>query len=78
MYSRWFLTFTNRIVDVWNGLPEEVVSANNVNIFKNRLDKFWINQELLYNWKSNIAGTGSRSEVSNEVKKSPTLILIGA
>jgi len=33
--------FTNRVVPVRNSLPNEVVMADNINIFKNRLDKFW-------------------------------------
>ena len=33
--------FANRVVDMWNGLPEEVVSACSVNAFKNRLDEHW-------------------------------------
>ena len=33
--------FANRVVDTWNGLPEEVVSACSVNAFKNRLDEHW-------------------------------------
>jgi len=33
--------FSQRIVDIWNKLPEAVVEAENVNIFKNRLDKLW-------------------------------------
>ena len=32
--------FSQRIVNHWNGLPEEVVSAESVNTFKNRLDKW--------------------------------------
>jgi ribonuclease P/MRP protein subunit RPP40 len=32
--------FSQRIVNYWNGLPEEVVSAESVNTFKNRLDKW--------------------------------------
>lgn len=31
--------FTNRVVEVWNGLPKEVVDAKSINSFKNRLDK---------------------------------------
>jgi len=34
---------SNRIVAVWNSLPNIVVSAEPTNIFKNRLDKFWMN-----------------------------------
>jgi ribonuclease P/MRP protein subunit RPP40 len=35
-----FYFFTNRIVNKWNSLTEEVVSSNNVNIFKNNFDRF--------------------------------------
>jgi ribonuclease P/MRP protein subunit RPP40 len=31
--------FSNRVVCTWNSLPEHVVSAPNVDIFKNRLDR---------------------------------------
>ena len=31
--------FTNRIVNVWNNLPYEVVNADTTNCFKNKLDK---------------------------------------
>ena len=30
--------FTNRVVDHWNSLPNWVVTANNTNVFKRRLD----------------------------------------
>jgi len=33
--------FTNRIINQWNSLPQEVINATTVNIFKNRLDKTW-------------------------------------
>jgi hypothetical protein len=39
--------WTNRIVNIWNSLPEEVVGITSVNLFKNRLDKSWTNQELM-------------------------------
>lgn len=35
---KYFLS--NRVVSEWNKLPEEVVSAQNLNQFKNRLDKY--------------------------------------
>ena len=33
--------FSLRVVDLWNSLPESVVTAPSLNSFKNRLDKFW-------------------------------------
>ena len=33
--------FGNRIVNLWNSLPEKVVTAPSINSFKNRLDKLW-------------------------------------
>ena len=33
--------FSQRVVNCWNLLPADVVDAETVNSFKNRLDKFW-------------------------------------
>ena len=41
-------TFSNRIVNSWNSLPEEVASAPSLNSFKNRLDKYWRHHPNLY------------------------------
>ena len=32
--------FTNRVIPIWNSLSNFVVSAETINTFKNRLDKF--------------------------------------
>ena len=53
----------NRIVNIWNSLPNYVVSAETVNCFKTGLDRFWLNQDIIYNFRSEIHGTGSRSEI---------------
>ena len=53
--------FSNRIIEVWNSLPNDVVLAESTNIFKNRLDKFWANQDFKYDWNADISGIGSRS-----------------
>ena len=49
---------------MWNSLPSYVVSAESVNCFKNRLDNFWKNREIIYNFRAEIYGTGNRSEVT--------------
>ena len=33
--------FSNRVIDEWNGLPAEVVSASTTNLFKARIDEHW-------------------------------------
>jgi hypothetical protein len=37
-------SFSRRVIDVWNGLPIEVINCNTVNGFKNKLDCFMISQ----------------------------------
>ena len=55
--------FSNRIVSIWNSLPDSVVDAVSLNSFKGALDRFWRDQEVVYDWKEEITGTGSRSYV---------------
>ena len=47
-------SFTLRAVSVWNSLPDDIVCAKSINSFKNRLDKFWRNQEVLYNYTADL------------------------
>ena len=44
-------SFTHRVVNDWNSLPEEVISAPSINAFKNRLDSHWKNHPWLYDWE---------------------------
>jgi len=39
--------FTNRVVNPWNSLPDEIVEAKSVNSFKNKLDKFMATSSFL-------------------------------
>jgi len=32
--------FTNRVVSIWNSLPNDVAMADNINLFKNHLNSF--------------------------------------
>ena len=34
-------TFSQRVVDDWNSLTEDIVSSESLNTFKSRLDKYW-------------------------------------
>ena len=40
---------TNRVVPIWNSLPNEVVTADNPNFFNKRLDKFWLLNDFFLN-----------------------------
>jgi len=53
--------FTNRVIPVWNSLPNRVVSADTTNTFKNHLDKFWSDQEVLYDYNADLHGIGNRT-----------------
>ena len=44
-------------------LTNDVVHAESTNTFKSRLDKFWSNQEIIYDYRAEIQGTGSRSVI---------------
>jgi len=44
-------------------LPIDIVTAPSLNSFKNRSDKHWLQQDIKYNWESELSGTGSRSYI---------------
>jgi len=54
--------FSARIVNIWNSLPNEVVDVQSIDLFKVRLDRFWAQQEVVYDWTTELAGTGDRTE----------------
>ena len=50
-------SFALRVVKFWNELPESIVSAPSTNSFKNQVDKFYSNHELMYdNYKWMVGG----------------------
>ena len=60
-----------RIINIWNNLPREVAEAPGVNTFKNRLDRYWRDQDLLYDYKAKLntdrKTTGGRIEVDLDI-----------
>jgi len=50
-------------VDAWNSLPNWIVMANSANTFKCRLDTYWQDQEIIYDFHAQLQGIGSHSEV---------------
>jgi hypothetical protein len=57
--------FLNRVIHAWNSLPNKVDMSDSLDMFEHRLYKFCIRQEIKFNWKANIAGTGGRSTTSS-------------
>jgi len=47
-------SFAARIVNIWNSLPDYVVDVNSVAVFKKRLDKFWADQNVMFDWTADI------------------------
>ena len=58
-------SFSIRVTHIWNNLPEKVVSARTLNSFKNRLDKFWQHQDVVYDYTSDIE-TGSHPQTNRD------------
>jgi len=54
-------SFTIRVANICNSLPESVISADSVDSFKNRLDKIWSNQDMLFDYKVDLTRIGNRS-----------------
>jgi len=57
-YNLRKFAFCTRIVNMWNNLPNAVVESDTINTFKNRLDKHWSNQEVLFDFNADLTGTG--------------------
>jgi len=55
--------FSARIVNIWNSLPYHVVDVNTFNLFRARLDRFWANQDVKYDFTADHTGIGDRSSV---------------
>jgi len=51
---------------MWNSLLDHVVDVNSLKQFKTRLDKFWRNQYVMFDWTAEISRTGDRSEFKLE------------
>ena len=45
---------------------DRVVMSDSTNIFKNRLDSFWKGQDIIYDFRAQLYGTGSRSVIRIE------------
>ena len=64
-YNLRKFSFCSWVVNIWNSLPDSVVDADMLNTFKSRLDKPWLDQDVLYNFHSELTGTGGASICSS-------------
>ena len=56
------MSFRFRVPSRWNNLSDSFVNADSITSYKNRLDKFWNDSEVMYNSETNIYDiTTSRS-----------------
>ena len=55
--------YSNRIITNCNSLPNIVVNAKSVIISEKRLDHFCNNQACYFDYKSELTGTGSLSQL---------------
>ena len=46
--------FTKRVAPVWNGLTEDIVDAPSVDCFKKRLDVFWNDHPMKFDYKQSV------------------------
>lgn len=58
--------FTQRTVNIWNNLPESVISAKTTKSFESRLDKHWEAQELLYNYEADLTTESGLNSLEDE------------
>ena len=42
---------------MWNSLSDHVVDVNSRKQFETRLDKFWDNRDVMFDWTAEITGT---------------------
>jgi len=55
-------SFLPMITNTWNSLPDFVVNVDSISIFKNRLDTFWSDQEIIFDYTAELTGIGDRSK----------------
>jgi len=48
------------MIILWQVVTNDVVDVNNVNQFKTRLDKFWMHQDVKFDFTADLTGIGVR------------------
>ena len=59
--------FGLRVTKMWNDLPDSVVCAPSVKTFEKRLDSYWKNQEIKYDYEADfVYSTNATVDTSGE------------
>jgi len=58
-----------RIVNIWNSLPNSVVDASTANAFKARLDKFLSHQAVKYDFTADLTGNRSKEVLKSQFSR---------
>ena len=45
---------TLRAIQTWNNLPEYIINAKTTKSFESTLDRYWKNQDNMYNYEANL------------------------
>ena len=64
------------MINLWNSLPSCVVNSCSVNSFKTDIDKCWCSQDVYYDYRCDIAGTGNRSNSNKYLIQYGALVII--
>ena len=67
-------SFSHRVVDAWNSLPDSVISAKSLTSFEARLDRFWYNQDIKYTYDSKLATGISRTNEELVIEATDSLL----
>lgn len=61
-------SFTYRVIDIWNGLPQKVIDCKTVESFKNQIDILWQNQDIKWDHNANFS-TGAYGSYNVELNE---------
>ena len=64
-------SFSNRVVDIWNDLPEWVVKADTIEKFEHQLDRVWAGQDRKYEYRARITTRNQRHGSAEVIELEP-------
>ena len=65
--------FTERVIETWNSLSSHVVEAPSIKAFERRIDRFWRNQDIVYDHEALILSRHSENDILSPDSSDPDL-----